>query len=297
MIYRNIIIGCLMTVTCTSCAAQKMHVLSLSTENTMHFIYEIPKAKLCSDSPLAQQPELIDSEGDTYFVWTYKGAFYVLGSKSSSKVFSESHSLANLLKKENCGPNRETVFFEYDSENADLQKRLENRFNEPKLLRFQANNFFVWKVGKQIYLFGDILTNKRYIKFHEFPPERDALYHAGPNGENIIYEIREKDPDFSKFLLERYVDGPTLVSQSCDNFTIWKYQKKYYVISTPELNLQFETYHVLADSQAYMSFGPENETVIFEYDPGNPSSVNYLRNRFQKEMRVGASKSLPKKSS
>ena len=274
MIYRNIVITCLMGIICTACSATKMQ-----------FVYEIPKAKLCSNSPLAQKPELIDSEGGTYFVWTHKGSFYVLGSKSSSNRFSESHSLPELIKKENGGPNRETVFFEFDPENTELQKRLEERFNEPKLLRFQGNDFFVWKVGKQVYLFGDILTNKRYIKFHEFPPERDSLYHAGPNGENVIYEIREKKPDFSKFLLERYVDGPILISQSCDNFTIWKYQKKYYVIATPEMNLQFETYHELANSQAYMSLGPDNETVIFENDPDNPSYINYLRNRFQKEIR------------
>lgn len=262
-----------MAIVCTSCSVRKMQ-----------FVYEIPKEKLCSSSPFSQQPELIDSESNNYFVWTYKGAFYVVGSKQSSNMLSERHPLQNLKKKENGGPNRETVFFEFNPENAELQKRLEERFNEPKLLRFQGDDFFVWKVGKQVYLFGDILTNKKYIKFHEFPQERDAFYHAGPNGENIIYEIREKKPDFSKFLLERYLDGPILVSQSCDNFTIWKYQKKYYVIATPEANLEFETYHVLPDSQAYISFGPDSETVIFENDKDNPSFIHYLRNRFLKEI-------------
>lgn len=270
---RKFFILCLVSFCCTACAARKTH-----------FVYEIPRTNICANSPFAQKPQLIESKNNAYFVWTYRGSYFVLGSKSSSIKFKKERVLLSSLKKEESGPNGETVFFENDPGNDDLLKRLEKEFNKPKLMKYQNDDFFVWKIGNYIYLFGDPLTNERFVKFREYPSQRDALYNAGPRGENVIYEIKEKKPDFSKFLLDRYLDGPLLVSQSCDNFTVWKYQQKYYVIGTPEMNLRFETYHEIPNSQAFTSFGPEGETVIFEDVPDNPQFLNYLRNRFSKEL-------------
>ena len=252
--------------------------------NKTNFVYEIPQATVCANSPFAEHPELIDSQDGDYYVWIFRGSYYVAASKKSSSAFEKKLLLPNSVKKEKAGPHGETVYFESDPKNSEVLSRLQAKFEAPKLLISQDDDYFVWKIGRNIYLFGDYLTNERFIIFNEIPASREVLYKAGPNGENVIYEIREKSPDFGKFLLERYLDGPFVIKESCDNFTIWEYQQKYYVIGSPDINLRFQTYREIPYSQAYLDYGPEGKTVIFEDIPGNPGYLNYLKNRFLREM-------------
>lgn len=273
---RCLLIVFLLSVACTGCGNKKMN-----------FVYEIPKTNLCENSPYGQKPKLIDSKGDNYFVWSYKGKLYVLSSKLSSNSFKKNHPMLNVVVKEGIGPTGETVIFEKDPEKPDQLQNLERKFKEPKLMRYQDNDYFAYKIGNYIYLFGDLLTHEKFLKFREYPPDRDALYNAGPLGENIIYQVKEKKPDFSKFLLERHFEAPQLVSQVCDNFIVWKYMQKYYVLGTPKTSLRFETYHEIPHSKAFINFGPEGETVIFEDVPGNPSFLNHLRNKFQSQFLTG----------
>lgn len=262
----------LLVLACSSCAAHKTN-----------FVYEIPKADLCPDAERYHEPQLIDEDNGQYYVWSYRGEYYVFGSKESSDSFRAALTFPGMVEKKKLGPYRETVYFESRPEDKDYQKGLQKRFDGPKLLRYQWDDYFVWKVGKHFYLFGDELTSRRYEKFQEFPEDREVIYKAGPHGENVIYEVKASNPDFSKFLLERYTEGPKLIRQSCENFTVWKFQQKYYVIGSQEMNRSFETYGELPNSQAYLSLGPGGETVIFEDDPDNPTLVAALKQRFEQE--------------
>jgi len=180
----------------------------------MNFVYEIPRTNLCGNSPDSQKPKLIDSRDNDYFVWLYRGEFYVMGSKSSSKIFSKQHALAHSVTQTDAGSGGETVIFENNPENPELLKRSKKMFHEPQLLKYRDDDFFVWKMGDYVYLFGDPLTNEKFVRFGVYPAERDVLYNAGPRGENVIYEIKEKKPDFSKFLLGHYLEAPQLIRQS-----------------------------------------------------------------------------------
>ena len=249
----------------------------------MNFVYEIPRTSLCENSPSAQKPKLIDSRNKDYFVWSCKGKLHVAGSRSSSRIFKKQHVFKHSVMYADFGADGETVIFENDPENPDLLKRLEKEFRKPQLLKYRDDDFFVWKIGDYVYLFGDPLTNEKFIRFGEYPAERDVLYNAGPRGENVIYEIKEKKPDFSRFLLEKYLDAPQLIRQSCDNFSVWKYRQRYYVIGTHENSLRFETYQDIPHSKAFFSVGPGGETVIIEDVPGNPAFLDGLEKRFVRD--------------
>ena len=245
------------------------------TAPQIHFVYEIPGSERCHRQAARQGPRLIDEQDDSYFVWAWQGRLYVLGSPQSSRAFADSKELTQWQLEEGLGPHGVDVLFESVPDKPELFERLRQQFNEPQLLRYRYDDLYVWKSGRVITLFGDLATQEHYLAFREFPPERESAYGVGPQGENVVYQVKMSKPDYGKFLLQRFLELPELISEPCADVFIWKYLGRYYVMASQQSSLRFEKELELRNSRAFLGLGPGGETVVIE-----DQKSDWLRQRF-----------------
>ncbi|MEA2083089.1 MAG: hypothetical protein U9O82_02385 [Thermodesulfobacteriota bacterium] len=87
-----------------------------------------PPAESAPDVDLPEDPILLDSWGDKYFVWLYQNRLYVLGSPVASSEFESRLGIPNSKVLSNAGPKSETVVFEHDPKNPELTEYLQQTF-------------------------------------------------------------------------------------------------------------------------------------------------------------------------
>ncbi len=75
--------------------------------------------------------------------------------------------------------------------------------------------------------------------------------------------------------------APQKIDAAGNDFFVWYYQGKYYVIGTPETNSLFVRQHLLPASESVENAGPYGETVIFEKDDARPDLLARLQEQYR----------------
>jgi outer membrane biogenesis lipoprotein LolB len=81
-------------------------------------------------SQAAKDLELIDSQGNDYFVWKYQGRIYVIGNSKTNEAFKSQHHLPYTRTILGVGPYGETVIFEVNPKDDALANRLQKTFEQ-----------------------------------------------------------------------------------------------------------------------------------------------------------------------
>ncbi len=151
---------------------------------------------------------------------------------------------------------------------------------KPVLLDSQDNNYFVWKYDNRIFVIGNPKTSADFETQHHLPYTRTILG-AGPNGETVIFEVNKKKPEFAEGLKQRFENNPFLIESKGNNYNVWKYKGRIYVIGNPKTNESFKTLHHLPYTKTVLGAGPFGETVIFEVNKKKPEFAEQLKERYE----------------
>ncbi len=74
--------------------------------------------------------------------------------------------------------------------------------------------------------------------------------------------------------------GPVLVSSNGNNFYVWKYNGRIYVIGSAGMSQAFEKNYHLPYTRTILGAGPKGETVVFEVKKKQPDYTDRLVSRF-----------------
>jgi hypothetical protein len=149
-----------------------------------------------------------------------------------------------------------------------------------ELIDSQGNDYFVWKYDGRIYVIGNPKTNEAFKIQHHLPYTRTILG-AGPQGETVIFEVNPKDNALADRLQVRYDSTPVLLTSEGNDYFVWKYQGRIYVIGQEKTNEAFKTQHHLPYTRTVLGAGPYDETVIFEVNPKDDALANRLQAKFE----------------
>ncbi len=141
-------------------------------------------------------------------------------------------------------------------------------------------NFFVWQHLGRHYVLGSQESNAKFAKAPHMPYARTILG-AGPNGETVAFEIKKKDDAYTDRLVETYNRTPFLLESKGDNYFVYKYNGRIYVVGSTKTNEKFQSSPHLPLTRTLLGAGPNGETVIFEFDKKNPEMTDRLEKTFK----------------
>ncbi len=149
-----------------------------------------------------------------------------------------------------------------------------------KQILSKDGNFFVWQHLGRHYVLGSEMSNAKFAKSPNMPYARTILG-AGPNGETVAFEIVKKDDAYTERLIETYNHTPFLLASKGDNYFVYKYNGRIYVIGSAKTNQKFQANPHLPLTKTLLGAGPNGETVIFEFDKNDPKATDRLIKTYQ----------------
>lgn len=154
----------------------------------------------------------------------------------------------------------------------------ETAADEPVLLSSNDADFFVYAYNNRLYVVGSKSMADKFVKQHHLPYTRTILG-LGPKGETVVFEVQKKKPAYVARLQQKYESAPALLKAK-ENFWVWKYNGRIYVIGQQKTNEAFKMNHHLPYTKTILGLGPQGETVIFEVNKKDPSLAESLRQQF-----------------
>jgi hypothetical protein len=140
---------------------------------------------------------------------------------------------------------------------------------------YSADGIIVWAHADRHYVTGSEKRHKMFAE-HQHLPYTKTILGAGPNGETVVFEVAKKDSSFVENLIKKYKQIPFLVTSKGDNFSVYKFNGRIYVISNPKTRDFFVKHHHLPYTKTLLGIGPGGETVIFEVNKKDPTFVDQL---------------------
>jgi hypothetical protein len=133
-------------------------------------------------------------KGDDYYVWSYNGRLYVIGSAEMSKKFEAHKHLPYTRTLLGAGPNGETVIFEVNKKDKSYVQRLEDTYKAtPYQLDSNNKDYFVYKYNGRVFVIGDKKMSEKF-EAHKHLPYTRTILGAGPNGETVVFQVDKKNP-------------------------------------------------------------------------------------------------------
>jgi len=149
-----------------------------------------------------------------------------------------------------------------------------------KQIMAKDGNFFVWQHLGRHYVLGSEESNRKFAQSPNMPYARTILG-AGPNGETVAFEIKKKDDAYTERLIETYNHTPFLIERKEDNYFVYKYNGRIFVLSDAKTNDKFQTTPHLPLTKTILGAGPQGETVIFEFNKKKPEETDRLIKTYQ----------------
>lgn len=150
----------------------------------------------------------------------------------------------------------------------------------PEKVLSGADGFTVWAYADRHYVTGSEKMNKMFAEHHHLPYTKTILG-AGPHGETVVFEVDKKDSAFVEGLMEKYNQTTFLIESKGDNYNVYKYNGRIYVIGDPKTRDSFVEHHHLPYTKTLLGAGPGGETVIFEVNKKDPSFVEKLMKMYK----------------
>lgn len=152
---------------------------------------------------------------------------------------------------------------------------------EPKLVTSQ-DNFYVYDYQSRHYVVGSPESSEAFASHHHMPYAKTILG-AGPKGQTVVYEVAKKDPSTPERLIEHYGQIPFVVATTGDDYTVFKYQGRLFVVGTAAMKQSFVQNHHLPYTKTLLGAGPAGETVVFQVDPKDPALGDRLMKQFTQQ--------------
>lgn len=239
-------------------------------------------AKVESSTAVAVEEEKLESidSKENYHVWKYQGRLYVIGSDKINESFQKHKHMPYTKTILGLGIEGETVVFEVNKKDSTFADRLISIYKERNPIRVDAEeNYNVWKYNGRIYVIGSDKVNETFKK-HKHMPYTKTILGLGPAGETVIFEVNKKDPAFAEQLIEKYNSKPYLVTSS-QNYFVWKYNGRIYVIGSTKTNDTFVKHKHMPYTKTILGLGPGGETVIFEVNKKDAAFTEKLINQYK----------------
>ena len=75
--------------------------------------------------------------------------------------------------------------------------------SKPMLLTQQGDNYYVYRYKGRIYVLGSNMMSQQFAQQGHVPYSRTVLG-AGPQGETVVYEVKNDDPTYADRLMKQY---------------------------------------------------------------------------------------------
>lgn len=150
----------------------------------------------------------------------------------------------------------------------------------PQQVVAEGGQFYVYAYAGRHYVVGSQESAKKFTENKVLPYTKTFLG-AGPHGETVVFEVSKKDPAGTERLIETYNKTVFLVAEKGDNYSVFKYDGRIYVIGNSKTRAAFEQNHHLPYTKTLLGAGPGGETVIFEVDNKHPEMTEKLIERYQ----------------
>jgi len=152
--------------------------------------------------------------------------------------------------------------------------------NSPHQLLSKEGNFFVYDYMDRHYVVGSEEMSKKFAA-HGHLPYTKTILGAGPHGETVVYEVAKKDPSLAERLMATYEKTPFLVESKGDDYTVYKYMNRLYVVGSKESSEKFAAHGHMPYAKTVLGAGPAGETVVFEINKKDPKLVEKLMKQFK----------------
>lgn len=150
----------------------------------------------------------------------------------------------------------------------------------PQLAISKGDNFFVYDYIGRHYVVGSQESSEKFAA-HGHMPYAKTVLGAGPHGETVVFEIAKKDPNLTERLIETYQSTPFLVESKGDDYAVFKYLGRLYVVGQAKTKESFAEHHHLPYTKTLLGAGPAGETVVFEVDKKDAKLVERLMEQFK----------------
>lgn len=154
------------------------------------------------------------------------------------------------------------------------------KMDSPKQVLSKDGQFFVYDYQGRYYVVGSEESSKAFAAHHHLPYTK-TLLGAGPHGETVIFEVPKKNPEVADRLIETYQGIPFLVETKGDNYAVYKYMGRLYVVGSKASSEKFAAHHHMPYAKTLLGAGPAGETVVFEIDTKDPTLVERLMKQFK----------------
>ncbi|WP_321372464.1 hypothetical protein [uncultured Desulfuromusa sp.] len=145
----------------------------------------------------------------------------------------------------------------------------------PQKVMSGDDGFTIWAYADRHYVTASEKMNKMFAE-HNHLPYTKTILGAGPHGETVVFEVDKKDPAFVEGLIDQYNKIPFLLESRGDNYSVYKYNGRIYVIGNPQTRDFFVQHQHLPYTKTVLGAGPNAETVIFEADKKDPEFAENL---------------------
>lgn len=150
----------------------------------------------------------------------------------------------------------------------------------PEKVYSGENHFTVWDYADRHYVTGNEEMNNKFAEHHHLPYTKTILG-AGPQGQTVVFEVNKKDATYVENLIDTYNHVPFLIDSKGDNYSVYKYNGRIYVIGNPKTRDFFVQHQHLPYTKTLLGAGPGAETVIFEVDKKDPKFAEMLMKSYK----------------
>ena len=166
-----------------------------------------------TDTAVERGPEvelLFADEESGYYEFAHDGRIYVAGSKESAGDFTRDGHLPYVRTVLGAGPQGETVIFEIDSDDEDLDHRLENQFASRVRVVSEdpAGGYWEFLKDGRFYIVGSEASAEKFTKSAHLPLTKTILG-AGPQGQTVVFEVDPADAGLEERLQSQWASRST----------------------------------------------------------------------------------------
>ncbi len=147
--------------------------------------------------------------------------------------------------------------------------------DEARQVVAEDGQFYVYAYAGRHYVLGSRESAKKFTE-NKVVAYTKTILGAGPHGETVVFEVNKKDQADTERLIETYQKTPFLVAEQGDNYAVFKYNSRIYVIGNAKTRAAFEKHPHLPYTKTLLGAGPGGETVIFEVDKKHPETTEKL---------------------
>ncbi|SHJ17330.1 hypothetical protein SAMN02745165_01690 [Malonomonas rubra DSM 5091] len=150
----------------------------------------------------------------------------------------------------------------------------------PQMLLSKEGNFFVYDYLDRHYVVGSEESSEKFAA-HGHMPYAKTVLGAGPHGETVVFEIAKKDPNLTERLMSTYERTPFLVESKGDDYAVYKYMNRLYVVGSKESSEKFAAHGHMPYAKTVLGAGPAGETVVFEINKKEADLTERLMKMFK----------------